>query len=155
MDMSEALTGERIKHLCRGDVGSFMDLPKKSWYSRILYLGEHLGVPMLTFTCPEGFLDDHLYNAPTRAYASTIIAGLVEALNMDPSAIVQYILHATVLHYSRKKAGTEKAGKHSSPQWLEADGGIPELAKVVGEWLVPGSSHDACVRAWAWSAEKR
>lgn len=46
-----------------------------TWYSRIVYLGEYLGQPLMTFTSPSAVK----VNAPGASYLSVILKGFLEA----------------------------------------------------------------------------
>jgi hypothetical protein len=154
IDLSGSLTPTVIEHLRGSGPGSVTELPHKTWYSRLLYLGDHDGTPMLTFTCPAGFLSRHAFNPPGRAYASTLVAGLVEAAGLTPAEAVAYVRHAHARagHHSEaaEVSCPASAGASRHTAWLE--GGVPALAAMVEQWLEPGSCTHALVRAWAGTA---
>ena len=150
-DLSTVLTADVVQRLTASGVGASLQLPQRSWYSRLLYLGDHKGIPMLTFSCPEGFLDEHGFNIPSRGYASALVAGLVEAGALPPAAAISYIRHATGLQRAREwlAEGAERVSVHTAPKWLDGEGGITALAIAIAEWLEPSSAAAAAVREWA------
>lgn len=135
----------------KAGAGAMWDLPgKSSWYSRLVYLGDHISegtsIPMLTFTCPPEHLEKHPFNVPNRAYASTILAGLVEAAGMTPAAAVAYIRHAGTVHRRRLLHG-HSAG-HTISKWVDDPAAV---ADAVAHWLEPGSPHLSAFSVWAAS----
>ena len=55
-----------------------------TWYSRIVYLGEYLGQPVMTFTSPKSVKT----NAPGESYLSVILNGFLEAA---PTQLEQHL----------------------------------------------------------------
>lgn len=60
-----------------------------SWYGRILYLGEHDGFPIFTFTNEQ---DEQALNKPEASYLKTIAKGLMETYRFGTIEIVNYLL---------------------------------------------------------------
>lgn len=64
------------------------DCKPKGRYSRLLYLGEENGIPIISFTS-EFYLEDQI-NAPNPAYLTTIIRGLREIYKMTDNELYSY-----------------------------------------------------------------
>jgi hypothetical protein len=58
------------------------------WYSRMVYLGEEEGYPMVTFTCNLDMGEQNL-NPPHQAYLKTIAKGLLQ-LGLEKQETVEY-----------------------------------------------------------------
>ncbi|CAL0307183.1 unnamed protein product [Lupinus luteus] len=72
---------------------------KGSWYGDVVYLGKEHDIPILTMTC--SFLDIQRFktgelplNAPNKAYANTLIKGLVEGEQFSEVEAIAYIEEA-------------------------------------------------------------
>jgi hypothetical protein len=64
---------------------------ERSWYGRILFLGEQDGHPIFTFTNER----DLQPNKPSQAYLKTIVEGLKDLFNLSNDEIVCYFLEKT------------------------------------------------------------
>lgn len=117
-----------------------------AWYNRLIVLGRSSsGIPMLTFTCPPEHLDATPFAWPSRAYASSLLAGLIEGGSMEPDAALSYLLHVK---------------GHGRPFFTAAAfaADVPALARTAEDWLV-GRDDDsrsvaalAALKAWRFSA---
>ncbi|RAJ17519.1 hypothetical protein LX77_03878 [Gelidibacter algens] len=61
---------------------------EKSWYGNLLYLGDHNGNPIFTFTNEKNLMKE--INPPSEQYLSTIIKGLKETYNLNEIEIKEY-----------------------------------------------------------------
>lgn len=76
---------------------------RDSWYGTILYLGEHEGYPIYTFTADWDL--DVPFNKPSKEYLRMIIEGLKTTVRLNDSEIVNYLITKPGVkgNYSRKK----------------------------------------------------
>lgn len=63
---------------------------RQSWYGNILYLGEHKGSPIFTFTTYKK-KEETEFNEPSVKYLHVIAAGLMEAWSMNKEQIRDYL----------------------------------------------------------------
>lgn len=69
---------------------------ESGWYGNVVYLGKEQEIPIITMTCPlldiERFKSGKLpVRAPNKAYANTLIKGLVEGEQLSEAEAIAYI----------------------------------------------------------------
>ncbi|CAN4086258.1 unnamed protein product [Withania somnifera] len=72
---------------------------KNGWYHNVLYLGKANGIPILTMTCQLSDVDNFKSGKvsickPSKAYANTLIRGLVEGKQLSEEEATTYIQEA-------------------------------------------------------------
>lgn len=80
---------------------------ERSWYGRILFLGEQDGHPIFTFTNKRNLLP----NKPSQAYLKTIIEGLKDLYNLSNDEIVSYFLEKPGISTSYQRLELEQLVK--------------------------------------------
>lgn len=79
---------EEITRAGSGTAGS-------GWYDLVLCLGDHDGIPLMTFTSSR--LDDLEPTPPSAAYTATLVNGLVESHGMTKVDAQAYVAERSVL----------------------------------------------------------
>lgn len=72
------------------------EIVKGGWYGNVVYLGKEQDIPIITMTCSlhdiERFKSGKLpLRAPNKAYANTLIKGLVEGEQLSEDEAIAYI----------------------------------------------------------------
>ncbi|KAG5056559.1 hypothetical protein AAZX31_05G020700 [Glycine max] len=73
-----------------------LEVVKGAWYGNVVYLGKELDIPVITMTCSlldiERFKSGKLpLRAPNKAYANTLIKGLVDGEQLSEVEAIAYI----------------------------------------------------------------
>lgn len=77
-----------------------VELVQRGWYHNVVYLGKENNIPILTMTCPlsdiENFKSGKFpVNSPAKAYANTLVKGLVQGKQLSEAEAIAYIEEAS------------------------------------------------------------
>ncbi|KAL2462980.1 Histone deacetylase 5 [Forsythia ovata] len=77
-----------------------VELVQKGWYHNVVYLGKENNIPILTMTCTLSDIDDFKsgkfpVNSPAKAYANTLVEGLVQGKQLSKAEAIAYIEEAS------------------------------------------------------------
>ena len=89
--------------------GEFLMPPEDDfkWYGRLIYLTDHQGIPVITFTAKWND-NDIIYSEPGDNYLKTIIGGIRESFQYNRSRIVDYLAPLGGIKNNRTRVGIEK-----------------------------------------------
>ena len=149
-DLRSVLTATEISKLIKDGAGATWTLPLVgAWYRCLLVLGQHNGIPMLTFTCAVEHLESTAFSWPSRAYASSLLAGLIQSGHCGPQDALMYLLGA----------GEGRGEGCSAVAAATFADDISALAAAAEVWLEGSSDTSstalACVKEWGKRQDSR